>query len=198
MLLTVSIAQAVARGDVTVAYRRWARSRVSPGSTFRSVAGVIRVDSVDDVTGTSLTDEDARAAGYPDRAALIATFRGAPGDPVYRIGLSWAGPDERHRLADDDALAADEIARIDARLASLDRRTPWTRPVLAAIARRPGVVSGELAAELSMTKDSLKRRIRHLKELGLTTSLPTGYELSRRGRAYLATGVRAVAENDGA
>ncbi len=136
--------------------------------------------------GTTITDDDARAAGHPGRDALVVTFGGAASDPVYRIGLSWVGPDERDRRAEDDVLTPDDIAGIDARLALLDRGTPWTRAALVAISRRPGVVSGELAGGLSMTKDSLKRRIRHLKELGLTRSLPTGYELSRRGAADLA------------
>lgn len=186
MLLTRVVAEAVARGEVAVAFRRWARPRVTPGATFRSVAGVIRIDSLQDVTGATLTDADARAAGHPDRESLLRTFRGTKGDRVYRIGLSWEGPDDRHRLADDDVLSADDVSAITARLARLDRSGPWTHAALDRIARRPGIVSGELAGELSMTKDSLKRRIRHLKELGLTRSLPTGYELSRRGAAYLA------------
>lgn len=40
MILTNRIAHGVRAGEVTVAYRRWKRPRVKPGSTFRTGAGV--------------------------------------------------------------------------------------------------------------------------------------------------------------
>jgi hypothetical protein len=75
------------------------------------------------------------------------------------------------------------------RLARLDRRGtdgPWIEPTLAVIERRPGVRAGDLAAELGRDRDRFKVDVRKLKDLGLTISLETGYELSPRGRAVLA------------
>jgi hypothetical protein len=43
----------------------------------------------------------------------------------------------------------------------------------------------DLAAVLGRETLPFKRDVRRLKELGLTISLPVGYELSPRGRAYL-------------
>ena len=42
-----------------------------------------------------------------------------------------------------------------------------------------------LAASLGRETLPFKRDVRKLKELGLTCSLPVGYEISHRGRAYL-------------
>ena len=64
-------------------------------------------------------------------------------------------------------------------------RGPWTRQVLRLIAENPGVRAPDLAASLGRDTLAFKRDVRRLKELGLTISLPVGYELSPRGRAYL-------------
>ncbi|TDD32716.1 hypothetical protein E1287_21635 [Actinomadura sp. KC06] len=146
MILTQRITDGVAAGDVTVAYRRWKRPRVKPGSTFRG----------DDT------------------------------DPLWRVTLSWAGSDPRQTLAEDAALSPSDISDIDTLLDRLDARTPWARTTLSRIARQPGITAAKLAATLPTDKDSHKRRIRILKEHGLTRSLPTGYELSVRGHAYLS------------
>ena len=52
------------------------------------------------------------------------------------------------------------------------------------IARSPGIVSTELAAQVGMDRPTFKRRVRQLKELGFTESLEVGYRLSPRGKAY--------------
>ena len=62
---------------------------------------------------------------------------------------------------------------------------PWTREVLQLIAGQPGVRAPDLAASLGRETPSFKRDVRKLKELGLTHTLPVGYEISPRGRAYL-------------
>ena len=77
---------------------------------------------------------------------------------------------------------------LDAALARLDKASrsgPWTAGVLELIAKRPATLAEELAASRGEERLSFKRRVRQLKELGLTESLETGYRLSPRGRAYL-------------
>ncbi|GJF05761.1 hypothetical protein [Pseudonocardia sp. D17] len=86
-------------------------------------------------------------------------------------------------LTDDDARAA-----LDARLARLDRASahgPWTARTLTLIAENPEVRAPDLAARMGRETLPFKRDVRKLKELGLTESLPVGYRLSPRGRAYL-------------
>lgn len=187
MILTHQVAHGVAAGTVTQAYRRWSKPRVAAGSSFRTVAGVVRIEAIEAVDPDQVDDAAAKAAGSASAAELLGGLTGGnPDDPLWRITLSWAGPDARDALARDDALTSAEIAEIEALLDRLDARTPWARATLIRLADQPGATAARLAERLPFDKEALKRRLRQLKERGLTHSLPTGYELSPRGRAYLA------------
>lgn len=75
----------------------------------------------------------------------------------------------------------------------MDRRAahgPWTRDVLQLIARKPRTRAPELAEALGREARAFKTDVRKLKNLGLTISRDIGYELSPRGRAYLAKGAK--------
>ncbi|ROZ98539.1 hypothetical protein [Gordonia sp. OPL2] len=201
MLLPARIAQGVADGTVDLAFRRWKAARVTVGSTFISSAGVVEIVSLEQIHPADISDDDARRAGFDSAEQAVTRLR-APGtrnpsggsptdqaDPVFRIGLRHAGPDPRIALRADDDLSDDDIADLRLRLSRLDGRSshgPWTRSVLDVIARRPAVVSTELAAELGRERPDFKLDVRKLKKLGLTRSLDVGYELSPRGRALLA------------
>ena len=63
---------------------------------------------------------------------------------------------------------------------------PWTHETLRMIADQPGVRAPDLAASVGRETKPFKIGVRKLKELGLTESLPVGYRLSPRGRAFLA------------
>ncbi|MFN8137865.1 MAG: hypothetical protein U0R79_09915 [Propionicimonas sp.] len=203
MLLPARIAQGVREGTVTLAFRRWEEPRVRVGGTQLTSAGIVAFDAVEEVPGPEdLTEQDARAAGFADLAALrrqlfpaaapAAPVRRGPrsgkgGDHVYRVRLSWVGEDPRVALREDVpsagelAVLAEAVDRLDA-----GRRTgPWTRVILEWIRDNPGVISTELAALLGREVPPLKADIRRLKALGLTESLRVGYRLSPRGRSYL-------------
>ena len=176
----------IAGGGVTVTFRRWRRVQARAGRTRRTAAGLIEVTSVDVVTPAEITAADARAAGYPDVAALVADLRGTPDLPVYRIRFRLAdGPDPRSELAAAADLSDAEYEALAARLRRLDRDRPWTLDTLRLIAERPEVRAGDLAAELGRERDPFKLDVRKLKNLGLTLSLEVGYRLSPRGAAYL-------------
>jgi hypothetical protein len=166
--------QGLASGEITLAFRRWERPRVKPGSRLRTAIGVLEVDSVEVVERPS--DEDARAAGYPDGAAVLAAFPNRTGD-FYRIALHLAGPDPR--------IALREAPPDEALFAHLERMGPWTYEVLQAIAEHPGLRASDLAASFGRETAPFKRDVRKLKELGLTISLEVGYRLSARGEAVL-------------
>ncbi len=203
MLFRQDILAGIARGTITVAFRRWRRATVKEGGTLRTRAGVLAFDAVEKIALAKITDEDARAAGYESREALlvqIAKWKGAPRggrrgtagprDPLYRVRFHVAGEDPRVALRKRSRLTAAERAAIDARLARLDAasaRGPWTRVVLRLIAKRPATRAPDLAASLGRETLPFKRDVRKLKELGLTESLDVGYRLSPTGRAYLLT-----------
>jgi hypothetical protein len=128
-------------------------------------------------------------AGYGSAAELIADLRGEPGAPVYRVQFRLVeGGDPRDALASNDSLTAEDVEAIRTRLARLDAASkggPWTMQTLRLIEQRPKVRAGDLAVELGREKEPLKLDIRKLKNLGLTLSLETGYEISARGRTFL-------------
>ncbi|WP_374970104.1 ASCH domain-containing protein [Terrabacter sp. BE26] len=200
MLISKPVAEAIRAGTVTQAFRRWDAPRVKVGGLQLTAAGLVRFDAVSPVSEPErLTEQDARAAGAEDLAALQRSLAprtttpsagggrgGRGGHTVFRIRLSWAGEDPRIALRDsipDDAA----LARIAARLRRLDARPtgPWTREVLEWIRDNPRVVSKELAALRQVELLPMKADIRKLKALGLTISHDVGYELSPRGTAYL-------------
>lgn len=191
MILTDCVAAGVAAGRITLAFRRWNISRVRPGSTFRSSGGLVTIGDVSTVAVRDITQQEAAAAGAPSIEALVGTFRGDEGDPVFRIELASGGPDPRTALGDDVALSEDDCAEIDRRLLGLDqhsRHGAWTLRTLRLIQESPGQHAESLRGELG--REGFKRNVRKLKELGLTRSLPEGYELSPRGLSYLARRAR--------
>ncbi len=188
MLLSLAVSQGIRDGSVSAVFRRWDAPRVRVGGTQRTGAGVIRFTSVDRVDDRSLTEADARGAGMASLAALRAANQRGRGADLYRIGVAFDRPDERVALRATEPSAA-EIAEIAATLDRMDRgrRTgPWTRTILRLIQANPAVRAPDLAASLGRETKPFKLDVRKLKELGLTHSLDVGYELSPRGRSFLA------------
>jgi hypothetical protein len=183
-------------GSVTVLVRRWRRPQATAGRVYRTAAGRIAVDEVSVIDPATLTDEDARPAGYDTADALRADLRGTEGDPVYLLRVRPAeGPDPRAELAADDDLSPTDVAELDRRLERLDHASPigpWTVSILTAIRAEPGRRAGDLAAAAGREMLPYKADVRKLKALGLTISLPVGYRLSPRGEAYLRATTRRL------
>ncbi len=148
MIRPVELA-AIKAGEIDLAFRRWARPRVVVGTRMRTAVGLLEVTSVHRVTVSALTAEDARRAGSPSVAALRKALSGRS-DPVWRVGLTWAGPDPRAVLRDELPDAA-EIESIRARLDRLDKASSWgawTRATLDLIDENPEVRAPELAERM--------------------------------------------------
>jgi len=187
MLFRTKDLEAIFAGQCTLAFRRWKKPTVRPGGAVRTQLGMVGIDSVEPIEPQDVTEAEARAAGYKDRAGVIAMFDAQEGT-CYRIRLHPAGPDPREALreAEPDAI---ELETLAVRLYKLDKSAgaPWTRQALQLIADHPGVVSTTLAERAGMERADFKLKIRKLKALGLTISLEVGYRLSPRGVALLAT-----------
>jgi len=197
MLIRRNVLEGIRAGRVRLAFRSWKRPTVRAGGTLKTAVGVLQIEAVDAVDPAAITDADARAAGYPDRAALMAELDRA--GTLYRIALRWAGEDPRRALA---ATAPDvrETEAIRERLNRMDARSPdgpWTVSALRLIAAQPEVPAADLAAQAGQARDPFKTRVRRLKALGLTESLGTGYRLSLRGRVVLAALESTPASKDG-
>ncbi len=186
MLIRRSVLEGIRAGRISLAFRRWKRPTVRTGGTLRTAVGVLQIEALDAVDPAAITDADARAAGYPDRAALMAELDRA--GTLYRIALRWASEDPRRALA-ATAPDARETEAIRERLNRMDARSPdgpWTASALRLIAAQPEVPAADLAAQAGQARDPFKTRVRRLKALGLTESLGTGYRLSPRGQVVLA------------
>ena len=192
MLLKSATIEAIRKGEITLAFRRWDMARIKPGSEIRSALGVV-VTSLDAVTLSAITEAEAHKAGFATHASLLAELKRFGAGQVYRIGLRFIGNDPRARLREKLPTKADNV-EISERLARLDKASPtgaWTSEVLQLIAQHPAVRAGDLAQKLGWETQFFKIRVRKLKALGLTESLEVGYRLSPRGAASLKTAPRA-------
>jgi hypothetical protein len=184
MLIRQAILERITRGEVTLAFRRWIRPTVKAGGTLRTSRGVLAIVAVEQVDEGDILDADARRAGHRSRAELLLELeRGRPGW-LYRIELRPAGPDPRVALRERRVESAAEREILEQALVRLDgasRTGPWTRRVLEELRRHPGVLAATLARRMQFDTATFKRRVRRLKDLGLTESLERGYRLSPRG-----------------
>lgn len=196
MLIRRPILERIRDGSVTVAFRRWQRPTVKTGGTLLTPIGQLAIKSVAVVPEKAITERDAIHAGYDDRAALIRELRRHASGDIYRIEFGGISADPRVELREsvpDEAETEAIIQRLDA----IDRRSvdgAWTSKVLQLIADNPGVLAETLARRMGMEKLPFKARVRRLKALGLTISLPVGYRLSKRGEAVLRMRSRALAK----
>ena len=134
---------------------------------------ILAACSSDDDGDSADTTSDADA-GDADDGAGGATFEFTP--------LDVGGPLTK------DALTAGDIDKLVERLGRIDRlspRGPWTKQVLALVAKHPQRRAGDLAPILDRELRAFKADVRKLKAMGLTTSFEVGYELTPLGRRIL-------------
>lgn len=188
MLLRKSVLDRIVSGEVDLAFRRWTRPTVKTGGTLRTPAGLLGIDLVERVQLGDIDEDDARRAGM-SLSELVTFLQSKPDGEVYRIELGEVGPDPRVSLREDDDLSPTEIEEIESRLDRLDRassRGAWTRQFISLLDQNPHVRAQDLAESIGLEKAVFKNDVRKLKTLGLTISHSPGYELSPRGRAFLA------------
>jgi len=186
MLFRQATLDGIMEGQITLAFRRWLRPTVKAGTGLRTAAGVVRIAAVEPIEERDLTDADARAAGFADRAALLADLRSDGDRTLYRIVLDGIEPDQRVGLRGAAKLSESDWHDLAARFERWDKAKPGYFPsILGAIGAHPGTPAGELAQAAGVEKLKFKQDVRRLKELGLTESLDIGYQLSPRGEAVL-------------
>lgn len=180
-------------GAVRLTFRLWDKPHVKVGGRYRvHPIGVVEVDAVSQVRLADITEADARAGGFVDRAELLAYLKPVAKKPlrattrVFRVAFHHGGDGDRVTIALDENLSAEDVAAIDARLTKWDARHPWTKQTFALIQKHPRVAASRLAAKVGRETQPFKIDVRKLKKLGLTQSFEVGYELSPRGKRYLA------------
>jgi hypothetical protein len=164
VLFRQDVLRRIGEGEVMLAFRRWRRPAVRAGGTLRTSAGVLAIESVDVVDERDVTERTLAGQALPTARRCSGRDRGTG----RCTGSSSGWPD-----------------RIPASRSAGGGRSRTTS------ARRSTRASPDLAATMGRETAPFKADVRKLKELGLTESLPVGYRLSPRGRAYY--GYRGVA-----
>lgn len=186
MLLKQSILDGIARGDITLAFRRWQRPTVKAGTGLRTAAGVVRIGKVEPFDEAAISDADAIAAGYADRAALVLDLRVDGDRTLYRIAFDGIEADPRVDLRNSEDLSDADWHELAGRFERWDKTAPgYFASILGAIGKHAATPAAVLAQGLGVEKLKFKQDVRKLKELGLTESLEIGYRLSPRGQAAL-------------
>jgi hypothetical protein len=188
MLFTKTVLDRIARGEITVAFRKWRRPTVKTDGRLRTAVGELAIEVVAPVAPVDITDTDAQAAGFAGRAEALAQLAGGEGQ-LYRIAFRLTRGDRRAVLADSADFGMETASEIRDALRGLDARSrgvAWTSRWLWLVHAYPAVAAATLADMAGVEAALFKRRMQQLKELGLTRSLDVGYRLSPRGDRYLA------------
>ncbi len=206
MLLRLDHLDCIVAGEVDIVYRLWRKPTVKAGGRLRTPRGELAIDAVEMIDPSTISDTDARRAGFADAASAQASVRPRPAPKggattgraraakpdetsrVYRVTVHFSGEDPRAALRHD--VSPDAMAAVITKLDAMDRRSargPWTQRTLDLIATWPGRRAPELAEIEGLETVVFKTDVRKLKELGLTISLSVGYEVSPRGEAVRAT-----------
>jgi hypothetical protein len=184
-------------GSVTRTIRAWSKLQIKVGGRYRlDPTGVLEVMRIDETTVGALGPDDAVRGGFESLDAVLAELKRVLREPpssdrtVFRIDLRWiALPDPRLTLALEDDLTPEVAQGLVDRLDAMDgrsRKGPWTWLTLGLITVFPRVSARVLAPKLGGERLPFKNDVRKLKELGLTYSRETGYDVTPRGIALLA------------
>ena len=188
MLFKQKHLEAIKSGKITLAFRRWKKLAVKPGSLIKTSVGVIRITTVEEINVSQISDTEAVSAGLRNASTLIGLLGKQDEGQVYRMGVLFDSEDPRIELRETVELEEVEFAQIQKELLNLDKNSKtgkWTGKVLEAIKANPRLKAADLAVLVKREKEWLKLNVRKLKGLGLTISHEPGYSISPRGEAYL-------------
>ena len=179
----------IVAGDITCTFRYWKRTQVVAGNFYKiNPIGRIEVHKITTIKPDDLTQANAKASGFDSVAQLFAYISSFDTDQrtLYRIEFSFAGrrddlDPEQETVTTDQAL---DTLKQALQLRDKNSATgPWTLDTLKLVGKHPGMSSAVMAKRLNKDRVKLKQDMRKLKQLGLTSSLETGYELTDKGRS---------------
>lgn len=178
--------QGLVDGSITLTFRRWKKPHVKPGGRYRvHPIGVVRVTALSIVTDADVTEADAVASGFASLDQMRGWLHPGP-DPLFKVTLHHAGDGDRVEIATDDNLTPEALAELKKRVARLEKGGPWVKKVMRLIDKNPRIAASKLAKKLKRETLPFKTDVRKLKRLGLTMSFEVGYEVSPRGKRFLA------------
>lgn len=188
MLIKRIVLDRIATGEIDLVFRRWKKPTVKTGGQLRTSVGMLAIVDITPTRLSRITAADAKRAGHPTRAALVAELSSRRDGDLYRIEVRLSGTDPLIELRSRATLSEAEADELSGRLQRLDaasRQGPWTRDYLLLLQDNPNVRAQDLADGLGLDKPTFKNNVRKLKALGLTISHSPGYEISPRGAALI-------------
>jgi hypothetical protein len=81
----------IQRGEITCSIRIWMQPRVTPGHSYRSNAGEIEVDSIQQIELADITPALARQSGFASVVDLLKTAQHGRGRNVYLVRFHYVG-----------------------------------------------------------------------------------------------------------
>src|SRR5262245_49150433 len=120
MLFTNDAVSGLAEGTITLTFRTWSRPQAKAGGRYRTHGLLLEVDAVSRVDPASISDADARRAGYPSAEVLRRRLeeQGHEGS-VWRVDFHSVGADDRVARRNDATLDDEKLAKLNARLVRL-------------------------------------------------------------------------------
>ena len=92
MDFTERLRAGVERGEITCSVRIWLRPRVKPGNRYRTSAGEIEVDSIQQIELADITPKLARESGFASVVDLLKTAQHGRGTNVYLVRFHHVPP----------------------------------------------------------------------------------------------------------
>ncbi len=180
-------------GAVRLTFRLWDKPHVKAGGRYRvHPIGVVEVNSVEPVTVGQISEADAKAGGFASRDELlsymapVAKVALTDATRVFKVGFVHGGDGDRVAIALDTEVTPEALADLTKRVGRLERDGKWVRRVMELIEKHPRIAASQLALKLKRETEPFKIDVRKLKKLGLTQSFEVGYEVSPRGKKFLA------------
>jgi len=112
-------------GRITIAFRLWESCRVSKGESYLvENLGKIRIREARKVAISSISDEEAKKAGYQDADKIISHFQNKKPDQdfCFRIEFQYLKSDAGKRERRPRPLPEKVLEKINERLQRLDRK----------------------------------------------------------------------------
>lgn len=189
MLFKEKQLKAIKEGRVSLAFRCWTKPTVKKGSLLHTSVGVLTILDIKEVKATAISAKDVQLAGFESKEALLQSLRQNDNGIIYRIRLAFHSEDPRIGLRSQTEISTGELQALHEKLQRLDafsKEGAWTIKILKLIKKHPRMRAIELAGKTGFEKDWLKINIRKLKNLGLTISHETGYEIAPLGNYLLS------------
>ncbi len=176
-------------GKINLAFRKWQKAFVKTGSLLHTTIGLVKIQNIEVVHESDITEKDVCNAGYTERSQLLKSLDNKVMGSIFKISISYHSADPRIRLREQTELSEQQYENLKKKLERLDKYSKqgrWTEKIMFTIKENPNLHAIGIAKLTGHEKEWLKLNIRKLKNMGLTISHNIGYELSPLGGQFLS------------